>query len=187
AGPVLDAAGSTVYAYKLTPSNEAAWIAPLMVKAPEQQALATVLDPRFDPARIAIIDTSATQVQASTTQALPPAVTTKVAVSMPLPGAYDITLDQPAAAGQALVVSENYFPGWQATADGKPAAVARTDYNLIGIALPAGARTIQLRFQDAAYVKGKRLTLVAILLGVVLLAAGIIADRRRSVSLSTIA
>ncbi len=187
AGPVLDAAGSTVYAYKLTPSNEAAWIAPLMVKAPEQQALATVLDPRFDPSRIAIIDTSATDIQAATAQALPAAVSTKAAVSIPLAGAYDITLDQPAIAGQALVVSENYFPGWQATADGKPAAVARTDYNLIGIALPAGARTIQLRFQDAAYVKGKRLTLAAILLAVVLLAVGIVADRRQSVALTTTA
>jgi hypothetical protein len=187
AGPVLDAAGSTVYAYKISPDNQAAWIAPLMVKAPPQQALATVLDPRFDPTRIAIIDTSATQVQASTAQTVPDAVTTKASVKMPLPGMYDITLDQPAAAGQALVVSENYFPGWQATADGKPAPVARTDYNLIGIALPAGARSIQLRFEDAAYQKGKRLTLVAILLAVVLLAVGIVADRRQSVSLTTTA
>ena len=41
--------------------------------------------------------------------------------------AYDISLDKPATAGSALVVSENYFPGWTATADGKAAEVARRE------------------------------------------------------------
>jgi hypothetical protein len=185
AGPVLDAAGSSVYAYRLSGDNRAAWIAPAMVKAPEAQALGTVLDPRFDPSRIAIIDTSATQIQAAAVQSLPEPSTTKVTVTAPGPGAYDITLDQPAVAGQALVVSDNYFPGWRATADGKPALVARANYNLIGVALPAGARSIQLRFEDAAYEKGKRLTLIAILAALVLLGIGVVADRRRSVALTT--
>ena len=90
----------------------------------------------------------------------------------------DITLDAPSVAGQALVVSENYFPGWQATTDGKPATVALMDFNLIGVALPAGARSISLRFTDAAYEKGKVVTWVALLLSLVLWIGGWLASRR---------
>jgi hypothetical protein len=186
-GPVLDAAGSSVYAYKLPGANHLAWVAPVMVKAPENQALSTVLDARFDPTRIAIIDSAASNVQAANPTALPDAVNTAVTVTAFSPGSYDLSLDQPAAAGQALIVSDNYFPGWQATADGKAAPVVRTDYNLIGIALPAGAKSIQLRFRDAAYEKGKVLTLISILVAVVLLGIGLVVDRRSTGALSSIA
>jgi uncharacterized membrane protein YfhO len=110
---------------------------------------------------------------------VPQAATTKATVSRYDPGAIDITLDQPAVAGQALVVSENYFPGWQATADGKSAPVVRANFNIIGVALPAGARAIQLRFDDPAYEKGKVTTLVALTVAVLLWAFGIVLDRRR--------
>jgi hypothetical protein len=177
AGPVKDAAGNLVSAYRLPGDIRAAWVATAMVKAPEQQALATVLDPRFDPARVAIIDSGAS-IQAQALQTLPAAATTHATVTTFAPGAYDIALDQPAAAGEALVVSENYFPGWHATADGKPAAVARANFNLIGVALPAGARSIQVRFTDAAYEKGKVLTLVALAIALLVWIGGWIAERR---------
>ncbi len=179
AGPVRDAAGSTVYAYKLPADNRPAWVASAMVKAPEAQALATVLDPRFDPTTVAIVDTSAAAIQAQQLQALPAAATVRATVSASAPGSYDVSLDAPAAAGQALVVSENYFPGWHATADGKPAAVARTNFNLIGIALPPGATSVKLRFDDAAYEKGKSITLAAVALAIVLWGIGLAVDRRQ--------
>ena len=180
AGPVRNAVGSMVFAYRLPGDNDPAWVASAMVKAPEQQALATILDPRFDPSRIAIVDSSA-DVQAQALQALPPAAATKATVTAASPGSFDISLEPPASAGQALVVSENYFPGWRATADGKQAVVARTNFNLVGVALPAGARTVQLRFRDAAYEKGKAVTLVALLVAVVVWIGGWIIERRRRV------
>lgn len=179
AGPVRNAAGSMVYAYQIPRDNPAAWVATAMAKAPEVQALATVVDSRFDPARVAIVDSSATQIQTSPIATLPDPATTRATVTSMTPGAYDITLDQPAITGQALVVSENYFPGWAATADGTSAAVARTNYNLIGIALPAGARSIQLRFDDVAYEKGKVVTLIAVAFSLVLWGIGLAVDRRR--------
>jgi hypothetical protein len=180
AGPVKSAAGSTVYAYKLGGDFRLAWVTAAMTKAPQNLALATVLDPRFDQRTVAIVDTSAAGIQAPPIQTLPAAATTSVRVASYAPGAIDLTLDAPSAAGQALVVSENYFPGWRATADGKPATVALMNYNLVGVALPAGARNISLRFTDAAYEKGKVVTWVALALSLVLWVAGWIADRRRT-------
>jgi uncharacterized membrane protein YfhO len=57
--------------------------------------------------------------------------------------------------------------------------VARANFNLIGVALPEGARTIQLRFTDAAYQKGKVLTLAALAVALLVLVLGIVIDRRR--------
>ncbi|HET7549949.1 MAG TPA: YfhO family protein, partial [Gemmatimonadaceae bacterium] len=82
------------------------------------------------------------------------------------PGHISVRLDAAAPAGSALVVSENYYPGWRATVDGEPAAVGRADYVLIGVALPAGARSIDLTFQSESYERGKTITLVAIALSI---------------------
>jgi len=182
AGPVKSAAGSTVYAYKLSGDHPLAWVTSAMTKAPQNLALATVLDPRFDQRTVAIVDTSAASIQAPPIQALPPAATTSVRVTHYEPGSIDLTLDSPSTAGQALVVSENYFPGWNATADGKAAPVALMNYNLVGIALPPGSKTVQLRFTDAAYQKGKLVTWLALALSVALWIGGWLTGRRRVTS-----
>ncbi|HEU4890176.1 MAG TPA: hypothetical protein VFT47_01415, partial [Vicinamibacterales bacterium] len=147
-------------------------------KGSDEQALATVLDPRFDPSRAAIVDTGAAIATAQPTTAPAPA-SVKAKVTRFEPGAIDVQLDQPAPAGSALVVSENYFPGWRSVADGKPAETTRANFNLIGVALPAGARQLQLRFSDPAYGPGKTVTLLALTLAVVAVIGGALADRRR--------
>ncbi|MDB4874107.1 MAG: Protein of unknown function, rane YfhO [Gemmatimonadetes bacterium] len=181
-GPVKTAAGSMVHLYRVSGDNPLAWVAASIVSGDSAQTLATVLSPDFDPHRAAIVDVGS-PVATVPIQAVPAPATTRATSSHYEPGAIDINLDQPASSGQALVVSENYFPGWHATADGKPAVVARMNFNLIGIALPAGARSVQLRFDDAAYEKGKVLTLVALVLALGLWAWGAVVERRRPIAL----
>lgn len=180
-GPVRNAAGNMVFAYKLPGETRPAWVASAIVKVPASQTLSTVLHPQFDPLRVAVVDTSAHDVQAQELKGLPEPSTVKARVTASTDDSYDVALDQPATAGSALVVSENYYPGWRATVDGKPVAVARTNFNLIGIALPAGARAVQFKFTDDAYQKGKVLTLACVGIAIVLLAGGVAVDRRRSV------
>jgi hypothetical protein len=180
AGPVRDAAGSMVFAYRLPGDMKPAWVAAAMVKASEEQALATVLDPRFDPARVAIVDSSAQSIQTQQLQSLPEPATATASVTAMTDQSYELQVSPAAPAGSALVVSENYFPGWSATADGKPVPVARMNFNLIGVPLPAGARSIQLRFEDAAYRKGKTVTLVAIAAALIAWVLGFVADSRRT-------
>ena len=76
-------------------------------------------------------------------------------------------------------MSENFYPGWIATADGKAARVGRADYSLIGVELPQGARNIELRFTSPAYQRGKTITWLAIVVGILMLGAGMWRDRRR--------
>jgi len=177
-GPVKTAMGSTVYLYRVAGDNPFAWVAASMVKATPEQTLATVTSEGFDPGRAAILDTSAA-VSTIPVTSVPAAAGGSASVTHYEPGAVDLTLGQPATAGQALVVSENYFPGWSAVVNGKPAPVVRADFNLMAVALPAGATSVQLRFDDPAYEKGKMVTLFALTIAVVLWGIGFAVDRRR--------
>jgi hypothetical protein len=178
-GPVTDAEGTPLYLFRLPGDNPAAWVAPMAVKAEDERVLPTVLNPQFDPATVALFDTSArvNAVDASTLKALPTPLSIRANVTRYDPGHITVQLDQPAPEGSALLVSENYYPGWQAVADGKPAATARADFTLIGVALPAGARNIDLTFQSATYEHGKLITLIAVIVSLVILVAGIVAGR----------
>jgi len=180
-GPVRNAAGSTVYLYQLPGDNPPAWVTTAYVKAGDEATVGTILDPRFDPLRVAVFDSLAS-ISAPKLSALPDRLGISTRIMRYDAGHIALELSAPAPAGSALVVSENYFPGWTATIDGRPAIPAiRTDYTFLGVPLPAGATRIRLDFHDPAYGTGKTVTLVAIGLALLTLGAGVLVDRRRVV------
>ena len=179
-GPVRNAAGSMVYLFELPGENPMAWVAPVIVKAPDDQVLSTVLDPRFDVRRAALFDTAAT-VTARSVSALPAPIPTKVSVTAYEPGKMTLALDTPAPEGAALVISENFYPGWKATVNGQLAKIGRVDYTLIGVELPAGARTVELRFDSASYHTGKMITLIALAVAAIWWLVGAFMERRSRV------
>jgi uncharacterized membrane protein YfhO len=81
---------------------------------------------------------------------------------------------------RALIVSENFYPGWRATVDGRDVTAWRADYTLIGVPLAAGAQRIELRYVSETYPTGKRVTLLALILSLGLTAVGFAIDRRRA-------
>jgi hypothetical protein len=178
-GPVRNASGDTVYLYRLNAENPYSWVTPIAVKAPDEQVLATVLNPRFDVKRAALFDTSANVAAVEGVQALPSPLAITTTVSHYEPGKVKIDLSAPAPAGSSLMVSENYYPGWLAAADGKPTHIGRADYTLIGVELPAGARSVELSFTSPAYQRGKAVTWAAIVFGLLMFGAGTLRDRRR--------
>jgi Bacterial membrane protein YfhO len=157
-GPVRNASGSTVYLYRVPGDNPAAWVVPVAVKAPDDQTLATVRDPRFPPLQAAIFDTAAQVPVAKNLTTLPAPLGITATATRYDPGHITVQLSAPAPAGATLVVSENHYPGWTATVDGKPAVTARADFTLIGVPLAAGSRTIDLVFHDPAFPIGVWIT-----------------------------
>jgi hypothetical protein len=91
AGPVRNSSGSMVSAYKVGAENIFAHVASAMVKAPQNQALGTVLDPRFDPQALAIVDTLAKDISPATLTAPPNASTTHARVTRYEPGVIDLS------------------------------------------------------------------------------------------------
>lgn len=180
AGPVRDAAGTMTYLFELPGDHPAAWVTPLMVKLDDQAAENTILNPGFDVRRVAVFDTAAAVAAKPVNTPLPEPVTFGVRVNRYDPGAIDLTLDGPAPAGSALVVSENYYPGWTATVDGEPASLGRADFTLIGVELKQGAKEVKLRFDSTSYHNGKLLTVLALAVSCLWLVVGVVTDRRKT-------
>lgn len=179
AGPVRNAAGTMSYLYRLPGDNPPAWVTPLAVKAPDDNVLATVLDPRFDVGRVALFDTAATVATQPVPAQLPAPLDLPVRVSRREPDRIALALAAPAPAGSTLIVSENFYPGWTAVVDGRATPVGRANLTLIGVPLPAGARTVELRFTSPRYERGRAVTLAALGAALVLVVGGLLADRRR--------
>lgn len=178
-GPVRNSAGSTTYLYRFPGDNAPAWVTTAIVKAPDDAVLNTVLEPRFNLRSVALFDTSAAVRGVTGLDAPPDTLAIRARVTRPGPAEIHVALDAAAPAGSALVVSENFYPGWTAAVDGRPVAVERADYVLIGVPLPTGAREVRLRFTSRAYETGKALTLAALATATLVLLVGLILERRR--------
>jgi hypothetical protein len=174
-----DPSGRTNYLYRLAEPAPFAWVAPVIVKAADDAVLATVTNPRFDVQTAALFDPSAPVTAAPQVTTLPQPTGIDAHFDSYAPGRMAVTLDRAAPAGSALIVAENYYPGWHATVDGKPAAIGRAQYSMIGVELPAGARRIELAFTSAPYERGKVVTWVAIIISLLALAGGALMERRR--------
>jgi uncharacterized membrane protein YfhO len=110
---------------------------------------------------------------------LPEPLAIGASVTRYAPGSVAVHLASPAPRGSALIVSENYYPGWQATVAGKPAVIGRADFTLIGVQLPEGATDIDLRFTSPTYLTGKVITLIALTVALLMIGAGAVAERRK--------
>ena len=177
-GPVRNASGNEVWLFELNESNPAAWVAPVIAEAGADAIRATVMNPSFDVRRAALFDSSGV-VDGAAVGAAPPPLDIAAHVEYVSPRQIRVDLSAPSPAGSALIVSENWYPGWNARVDGREVPVARTDYTLIGVPLTEGARRVELSFVDPVYETGRLVTLVALVLTLGLTAGGVVVERRR--------
>jgi uncharacterized membrane protein YfhO len=66
-----------------------------------------------------------------------------------------------------VLVSENWYPDWRATVDGRPAAVLRGDYTFVTVPVPRGTREVRLTMDRTVYRRGVTATMAS--LGAILL------------------
>lgn len=80
-----------------------------------------------------------------------------------------------------LVLTDSWYPGWEARVDGVPAPVLRVNANFRGVPLPAGARHVELRFEPWSFRAGALLSLSAGLGWALLLAGPSVFRRMRGI------
>ncbi|HKO99191.1 MAG TPA: YfhO family protein [Pyrinomonadaceae bacterium] len=62
-----------------------------------------------------------------------------------------------------LVTSDVYYPGWQASVDGKMTEIHRTNYALRGVEVPAGVHTVRFEFRPKSFYYGLGVSMLSIL------------------------
>ena len=109
----------------------------------------------FDPAKTALIEES----QAFQTTSLD----SSGKVSIVQMEDTEIVLQTQSVSDSFLVTSDIYYPGWEATIDGQPTALYRTDYVLRGIALPAGSHEVRFEYHPQPFYTGTTITILSLL------------------------
>ncbi|MBN2310105.1 MAG: YfhO family protein, partial [Candidatus Hydrogenedentes bacterium] len=87
-----------------------------------------------------------------------------------------VTVEVAAKEDAVLVLSDAYYPGWQARIDGQPAEVFPAYYAFRGVLVPAGNHAVEFLYRPASARWGLVVSTLALLAG---LAAGLWCVRRR--------
>ena len=91
-----------------------------------------------------------------------------------------LTYHASTAQGGVGVFSEVYFPwGWRADVDGEEVPIARVNYLLRAIALPAGSHTVTMTFEPASIRVSSSVAYACVTLIYLLVLAGIFVESRR--------
>jgi hypothetical protein len=136
------------------------------------RAMAAVTRPRFDGLQAAVTERAIPGL-AQNAQSKPPPRGQARLVSY---GAERVVATATTSRPGLLVLTDNYFPGWKASVDGRPTPIYRVDYLLRGVPLPAGSHRVVFSYQPASWRWGRiisGLTLLAVLV------AALVGWRRR--------
>ena len=138
--------------------------------ADDSGALAVLADAAFDPAdRVVLLGPELAAAGLSNeVQAIKPAAANgRVSVDRFEPERVALQVDLPAPG--VLVLSDSWYPGWQATVDGEPVPVLRANLLFRAVVLPAGVHDVVFEFKSASLRTGFMAALAAALVLLALL------------------
>jgi hypothetical protein len=96
----------------------------------------------FDPRRTALLEDAPAELPPLPGGELAGGATTHVAADEPS----RIVVETIAPTPTVLVLSEIFYPGWEATVDGRPERIRLADFLLRGVAVPAGRHRVEMRY-----------------------------------------
>ncbi|MEK7271123.1 MAG: hypothetical protein AAB215_09320 [Planctomycetota bacterium] len=162
------------------------------IAADDESALSRLRSPLFDPARTAILvrgggpgsigDSPAPLAPppaGAAAPAAPPPPLASVPVSILSRGNLLTEIEVSAPAPGCVVLADAYHPAWSATLNGSPAPVFRTNLAFMSVPVPAGLAKISLSFETGPFYRAAHVSLAALALCLLLLAANFIRRRRR--------
>ncbi len=161
-GPVTTTPGAVGYLYERDTTPAYVRMVSGAAKLPDDQSVATVVDPRFPLASVVLFpDTASLAVEPIRGQVPEPSAVRSTLTEW-APGRMRITLEGKDPRLQYLLVGETWYPDWHALVDGRPAPVLRGDHALITVPVPSGSREVTLHFASAAYARGKLISFLAL-------------------------
>lgn len=100
---------------------------------------------------------SATAVELASSALNQPRLQAKVVASRPSANETSVKYESPAKG--LLVLTDTFYPGWNAYLDGVKVPVLRANYLFRGVEVPAGAHTVDFRFEPLSFAVGVFLNL----------------------------
>lgn len=138
-------------------------VVPAALALPDEQAIAVIANPRsgFQPDRVLLVAPDA-PVEPERLSVLPEPLAVAARFDAWEPGRMRITLEPAAPQDAYLLVAENWYREWEATVDGAPATLLRGNVAMLAVALPVGARDVELTYRGVAYSRGKAVSLASL-------------------------
>lgn len=90
-----------------------------------------------------------------------------------------LTLQIDASYDALLVLTDTYFPGWQAMLDGQPVHIYRANYLFRGIFVPTGQHRVVFRFEPQPLRVGAIISVVSLAVVIGLMVGGWLLDRSK--------
>jgi uncharacterized membrane protein YfhO len=127
---------------------------PQMMSARSDAAtLAAMNDPAFDPAKVVVLNR-----------------TQRAGQVVNMPSKADIVSYEPErvvveTTGEGdgwLVLTDAWYPGWRATADGVPAEIVRADVLFRAVQIPAGRHRVEFTYAPMTFLVGAGISVIAL-------------------------
>jgi hypothetical protein len=146
--------------------------------ASDREALRLVAAPTFDPRVEAVVEEKEPTDYLSGFPGLVPAFNDSVSVERPGPNSVRVQTSSPLAG--LLILTDTYYPGWQARLDGRAVPIIRANHLFRGVEIPAGRHRLEFDYRPLSFWAGAFLFLTCLLV-MILLA---VARRRGNASLN---
>jgi len=152
--PVFSEGELTVY--EMGDPFERAWfVSNVEVIADDEQAIARLAADDFDLRRNAVV-------VAPVNTPLAGVSTAAVAVQINSPTLLQLETDT--LGDNLLVVSQIFYPGWQATIDGEPADLLRVNVVQQGLVVPSGEHIVEISYWPHTFSRGMIISIVALVI-----------------------
>ena len=149
--PQLVLEESGVWVYERPGALPRAWIVPQVEALDDKNILSRIHEPGFDPRMVALVESP-------------------LACTGDGTGEVESVYDEGnrigarvAGGGGLLIMSEVYYPGWQAKVDGEPATLVRADYVLRAVCVPPGEHQVVLVYNPPLFRVGLAATSLTLL------------------------
>jgi hypothetical protein len=124
---------------------------------PSAEILGTMQESGFDPEHEVILEKSPTGLGASIDL---PVVGSATIISRE---ANKVVIETASEHEAILVLSDSYYPGWQAEIDGVEVETLRADYVFRGVPLPEGRHTVVFKFRPRSFFFGAMISCAGVI------------------------
>ena len=168
------------YIYRVDGAARARFVRAAREVKDDREAAARLLDARFDPDREILLHdvTDSIGPLVSGGDAAPAEAAPAARAAVTYEDQRQLVVDADAPQDGFLLLADTYYPGWTAQVDGRDTPLYRANLSVRGIRLPKGRHDVRFRYEPPGLARGQRITIAALSMLLIWMAAAIYVDRR---------